>query len=194
MVVQRTRYVVPGCRRQMVDDLSWQWQFFGPYDTSRFYVADNSLTIKAKGQVIGESSPLLCIPSNQAYIAQVELTITGEAIGGLVLFYNSNTSSGILADKENILANLRGWQFPTEKSVIQRHVYLRLKKIENTVDMYYSLDGQKWLKIENSLEVSGFNHNVLSNFLSLRLGLCAMGNGSVTFRNFVYTPLKNSRL
>jgi xylan 1,4-beta-xylosidase len=173
--------------------LKAQWQFFGPYDTSRFHLADNSLILNAKGHSVGESSPLLCIPANHAYTVQVELTITGEAIGGLVLFYNSNMYSGILADKENILANLRGWQFPTEKSVIERHVYLRLKKIENTVDMYYSLDGQKWLKIENSLEVSGFNHNVLSGFMSLRLGLCAMGNGSVTFKNFKYMPLKNSR-
>lgn len=171
------------------NEMKAQWQFFGEYDTSRFHLADTSLTITAKGHSVGESSPLLCNPSSRSYIAQVELLTTGEATGGLVLFYNNTMYSGILADKENILANLRGWQFPTEKSVIKRHVFLRLKKIENTVDMYYSLDGQKWLKIENSLEVSGFNHNVLSGFMSLRLGLCAMGNGSATFKNFVYIPL-----
>ncbi|MFL9484355.1 family 43 glycosylhydrolase [Chitinophagaceae bacterium LWZ2-11] len=170
--------------------LKAQWQSFGQYDTGRFHVAGNSLMITGKGHSIGESSPLLCIPSNHSYIAQVELTITGEASGGLVLFYNNNTYSGILADKENILANIRGWQFPTEKSVIKRHVFLRLKKIENTVDMYYSMDGQKWQKIENSLEVSGFNHNVLSGFMSLRLGLCAVGDGTISFKNFVYIPLK----
>lgn len=170
-------------------DLKAQWQFFKEYDTSRFHISSGGLTIKGKGNSVGESSPLLCIPSNHSYIAQIELTTTGEAIGGLVLFYNSNMYSGILADKENILANLRGWQFPTERSVINRHVFLRIKKIENTVDMYYSLDGQKWIKIENSLEVSGFNHNVLSGFLSLRLGLTAVGNGSVTYKNFVYSPM-----
>jgi len=69
-------------------------------------------------------------------------------------------------------------------------VFLRLRKINNTVDMYYSLDGSKWVKIENSLEVSGFNHNVLSGFLSLRLGLCSIGEGTVKFRNFVYKPIK----
>jgi len=171
------------------NDLKPQWQFFGAYDTNRYHLADKSLTIKARGHSIGESSPLLCIPPNHSYIAQIELTITGNATGGLVLFYNNAMSSGILADTDNILANLRGWQFPTEKSVLKGHVFLRLKKIENMVDMYYSLDGQQWVKIENSLEVSGFNHNVLSGFLSLRLGLCAVGNGSVKFRNFVYTPV-----
>ncbi|HEY4324058.1 MAG TPA: hypothetical protein VGN20_08725, partial [Mucilaginibacter sp.] len=127
--------------------------------------------------------------SSHSYLAEVELTVEGNANGGLVLFYDRKFYSGILADKENILANLRGWQFPTEKTVIKRHVFLRIKKIENTVDMYYSTDGQTWNKIENSVEVSGYNHNVLGGFLSLRLGLCALGDGSVTFRNFKYQAI-----
>jgi xylan 1,4-beta-xylosidase len=166
------------------------WKFFGEYDTGRFHLIDNSLVINGKGNSVGEGSPLLCVPSDHSYIAQVEMFIEGEAIGGLVLFYNPNAYSGILADKENILANLRGWQFPTEKKVIENHVFLRLKNINNTVDMYYSIDGEEWNKIENSLEVSAFHHNVLSGFLSLRLGLCSIGDGKVKFKNFVYKPLK----
>ena len=172
------------------NELKPQWQFFDGYDTNRFRVVDSSLVIQAKGHSVGDSSPLLCIPSNHSYIAQVELQIEGDAVGGLVLFYNSNVYSGILADKENILANLRGWQFPTEKDAIKRHVFLRLKNINNTVDMFYSLDGKKWAKIENSVDVSAYHHNVLSGFLSLRLGLCSIGNGSVTFKNFTYLALK----
>jgi beta-xylosidase len=97
-----------------------------------------------------------------------------------------------LADKENIIADLRGWQFPTEKGKIKNHVFLRLRDINNTVDMYYSIDGEKWNKIENSAEVSSLNHNVLTGFLSLRIGLCSMGNGQVTFKNFTYKPIKSS--
>jgi beta-xylosidase len=167
-----------------------QWKFFGEYDTSRFHMVDNSLVMKAKGNTVGNCSPLLCIPSDHSYLAQVELFIDGNAIGGLVLFYNNNAHSGILADKENVMANLRGWQFPTEKQVIKNHVFLRLKNINSTVDMFYSLDGEKWTKIENSVEVSSLNHNVLGGFLSIRLGLCSMGSGKVKFKNFVYTPLK----
>jgi xylan 1,4-beta-xylosidase len=166
------------------------WKFFGEYDTSRFHLADNSIVIKAKGSSVAESSPLLCMPSDHSYIAQVELEIEGDAIGGLVLFYNQKAYSGILADSENILANLRGWQFPTEKEVINNHVYLRLKNNNNTVDMYYSIDGENWIKIENSIEVSAYHHNVLSDFLSLRIGLCSMGDGQVRFKNFVYKPIK----
>ena len=133
---------------------------------------------------------MLTIPSNHSYTAEVELFIEGKATGGLVLFYNRNASSGILANNENILANINGWQFETEKSVIKNHVFLRLKNINNTVDLYYSTDGIKWNKIENSLEISGKHHNVLGGFLSLKIGLCSMGDGKVTFKNFKYKSIK----
>lgn len=58
------------------------------------------------------------------------------------------------------------------------------------VDMYYSTDGNNWIKIRNSLEISGFHHNAFGGFLGVRIGLCAMGEGSVKFKNFVYKPLK----
>ena len=172
------------------NELSLQWKFFGEYDTTRFHLVDSSLIIRTKGHSVGECSPMLCIPSDRSYMAQVEMFIDGEATGGLVLFYNSDAHSGILADKENIVADLRGWQFPTEKKVIKNHVFLRLKNIDNAVDMFYSKDGEYWLKIENSAEVSCLNHNVLGGFLSVRIGLCSMGDGTVRFRNFVYRPIK----
>jgi beta-xylosidase len=173
--------------------LSLQWKFFGEYDTTRFHLGDNSLVLKGKGNSIGNCSPLLCIPSDHSYTAEVEMIIDDNAIGGLVLFYNNSAYSGILADNENILTNLRGWRFPTEKNVIKNHVFLKLKNIENTVDMFYSTDGVNWNKIETSLEVSSINHNVLSGFLSLRVGLCAIGEGSVTFKNFKYQPITIDR-
>ncbi|WP_264564349.1 family 43 glycosylhydrolase [Flavobacterium sp. N3904] len=166
-----------------------QWKFFQGVENSRFKVANNSLTIKGKGNGVGDSSPLVCVPSGHSYTADVEMEIEGNAVGGLVLFYNGSYYSGILADQENILSNLRGWQFETEKKVHKRHVYLRLKNINNNVDMFYSLDGKQWLKTENSAEVSSYNHNALSGFLGLRIALCSIGKGSVTFKKFNYTPL-----
>lgn len=173
------------------DELSPQWKFFGGFDTERFSLENNSIVIEGKGNGIADCSPMLCIPQDHSYSAEVELEIEGDALGGLVLFYNRQASSGILADHNNILTNLRGWQFVTEENVIKSHVFLRLKSIRNTVDMYYSLDGQEWIKTENSFESSGLNHNVLSGFMSLRIGLCSIGNGNVTFKNFKYQSLNN---
>jgi len=68
-------------------------------------------------------------------------------------------------------------------------VFLRLKNINRIVDMYYSTDGIIWKKIENSVEVAGMHHNVLSGFLSLRIGLCSIGEGKVKFKNFNYKAI-----
>ena len=170
-------------------ELNPRWKFFGGFDANRFELENNSITIKGKGHAIADCSPMLCIPADHAYTAEVEMEIKDDAIGGLVLFYNRQASSGILADSKNILANLRGWQFATEPNAINRHVFLRLKSVDNTVDMFYSLDGAAWTKIENSFETMGYNHNVLSGFLSLRIGLCSIGDGEVTFKNFKYHSL-----
>jgi xylan 1,4-beta-xylosidase len=170
--------------------LGFQWKFFSEYDSTRFHFADKMLVVKGKGNAVGNSSPLLCVPSDHSYTAEVEINIEGNAVGGLVMFYNNTAYSGILADKENILTNLRGWQFASEKNVINRHVFLRLKNIENTVDMFYSIDGIKWNKGPSSIEISSLNHNALSGFLSLRIGLCSIGEGTVRFKNFVYKPIR----
>ncbi|MCU7552103.1 family 43 glycosylhydrolase [Chitinophagaceae bacterium LB-8] len=161
------------------NNLKPQWKFFGAYDTSRFHFVDNSLAIKAKGNSIANSSPLLCVPSDHSYTAEVELVIEGKATGGLVLFYNERASSGILTNNGNILANINGWQFPTEKNVVTNHLFLRLKNMNNTVDLFYSTDGTKWNKIENSLDISGFHHNAFGGFLGVRIGLCSMGEGVI---------------
>jgi xylan 1,4-beta-xylosidase len=170
--------------------LKSQWRFYNEYDTSRFSWAENSLVIKGKGNSIADCAPLVCIPSDHSYTAEVELFIEGEATGGLVVFYNNNAYSGVLANKENILTNLRGWQYVTEKNVIKKHAFLRLENNNNIVNMYYSTDGQKWYKVETSLEVSSYHHNALNGFLGLRIGLCSMGDGKVRFKNFRYQAIK----
>ncbi|KOS05075.1 beta-xylosidase [Flavobacterium akiainvivens] len=170
-------------------ELKPQWSFFGGYDAQRVSATQSGLNIKGKGNSVANCAPLTVVPPTHSYIAEVEMEIEGNATGGLVLFYDNRFYSGILADKENILANLRGWQFPTEKGINKRHIYLRLKNVNNNVDMFYSTDGTTWKKIENSLEVSGYNHNVLSGFLSLRIGLCSMGEGAVNFKNFKFEAL-----
>lgn len=169
--------------------LNPQWQFYNEYDTSRFSTGKGGLTLKAKGNNAGDSAPLLCTPMHHSYRADVEVEIEGDATAGLILFYNNRFYTGITADSKNINVILRSWQFPTKPGVNKKHLFLRLEKKEQLADMYYSTDGKQWNRIENTLEVASYNHNALSEFLSLRLGLSAAGNGQVTFRNFTYTPI-----
>jgi xylan 1,4-beta-xylosidase len=170
--------------------LKSQWEFFSKYDSNRFQLVNNSLVLNAQGNSVSESVPLLCIPSDHSYSAQVELEFEGNAIGGLVLFYNNTAYSGIAANSKDILGIMRGWQFTTEKDVVKNRVFLRIENRKHIVNMYYSKDGATWNKIETSLEVSSLHHNALGGFLSLRIGLCSMGEGKVRFKNFKYESIK----
>jgi xylan 1,4-beta-xylosidase len=172
------------------NDLKPQWKFFGEYDPGRFKCFDNGLIIKAKGNTVSNCSPLICIPSDHSYTAEAELFIEGKATGGIVLFYNNNAHTGILADPANILQDFKGGQFVTAGNILKNHAFLRIKNVNSNIDMFYSTDGVKWNKLEQSPEVSGMHHNMLDGFLSLRLGICAMGEGSVRFKNFLYKPIK----
>ncbi|MFV0291098.1 MAG: family 43 glycosylhydrolase [Mangrovibacterium sp.] len=170
------------------NELGLQWKFYKEYNPNRFSF-HKGLCVQGKGQSMNDCSPLLVVPSDHSYMASVEVEIEGNAQAGLSLFYKEGFNSGILTDGKNVLANLRGWQFITQADVAKSKMYLRLKNYDNIVDMYYSLDGKQWIKIENSLEVEGLHHNTLSGFMSLRIGLCAIGDGAVIFRNFEYQPL-----
>ena len=129
------------------------------------------------------------MPQNHSYSVQVEMEISGDAIGGLMLYYSPKIYSGVMADSTNVLANLRGWQFPTENNVHKNHVFIKLENNKHVVDMYYSLDGNNWTKLANSFDVEAYHHNVLGEFLALRIGLVSIGKGTVTFKNFVYESL-----
>jgi len=53
---------------------------------------------------VGNCSPLLCIPSDHSYTAEVELLLKVYATGGLILFFITTIIvSGILANNENVL-------------------------------------------------------------------------------------------
>lgn len=172
------------------NSLKLQWRFFGDYDTDRFELSNGKLVIKGKGEGIADSSPLLTMPSDHSYEAEVEISIEGSAIGGLVFYYNDRAYSGILTDGKNVLTNIRGWQFVTEADVVKEKVILKVRNENHLVNMYYSTDGKEWIKIENSLEVSGYHHNILSGFMAMRIGLSSFGDGKVSFDNFKYRTIK----
>lgn len=167
-----------------------QWRFWQDYDTTRVTIDNNTLTLKAKGNDVVSSCPLLCTPQNHSYSVSAELEIEGDAIGGILLYYSSKIYSGIMADSTNVLSNLRGWQFPTESNVHNKHIFLKLENHENVVDMFYSLDGIHWQKTSNSFDIAGYHHNVLSEFMAVRIGLVSIGTGSIKYKNFEYKEIK----
>ncbi len=73
------------------------------------------------------------------------------------------------------------------KPMATRSVRIRLGNDHNVVSFHYSHDeGRSWTRHDTRMEVSGLHHNVFGEFLSLKLGVYAAGNGTVRLRDFRY--------
>lgn len=169
-----------------------QWSFYkGSHaDRERYRYDHNSLVLKAKGSTPADSSPLWFLCGDHAYEIEVEIEIDPAATAGLLLFYNSRLYAGLGCSATNLIMHRYGTErlFPKPAAIGQR-LHLRLANDRHIVTIHYSADGQKWERFGTRMEVSGYHHNVMYDFLSLRPALYAAGTGEVRFRNFKYRAL-----
>lgn len=164
--------------------LGYAWSWYKPSHSLRYTTSQRTITIYP-GSL---SVPLVMMPKDHHYEAQVEIAVEGQASGRFVLFYNDNTYSGLELSCDGLHGVIRGWRTPA-KPWASSQLYVRLQYIEHEVVFYYSANGTEWAKFEHSFETSGWHHNALGGFLALRLALWAHGDGNVTFRNFKYSAL-----
>ena len=130
-----------------------------------------------------------------AYQIEVDVESTGSAIGGLTLFYNPSAHVSIGMGMEAVWWSQRGHM--NRSSAAQGPLQARLRIVCDNYEVYFQirLPGQSWENIPGvpALEVSGYQHNSLGGFMSLRPGVFACGDGTVKFRNFVYQSLADSK-
>jgi xylan 1,4-beta-xylosidase len=168
--------------------LGLQWRFFGEHDRKRYILDGKSLILNCKGVSPEDSHPILCIPVNQAYELQVVLSLEGEAEGGILLFYNPTCYCGIGWDGKQVVRH-RSTKKMFPNHFVGGEIHLRLTNDSHEVVLFFSRDGQNWVKTNQAIETSGYHHNVFGGFISLRAGLYAAGTGKVSFRDFVYRGL-----
>jgi len=166
-----------------------QWQFYKRYSPDRIKTENGKLILNAEGSSFDDSSPLLVNSSDQKYEIQVEFTIDDSVTAGLCLYYNELANVRIAADKERFTVYIQKNAKIREQNNLGNHGYLRIMNDCNEVSFYFSADGKEWTRVERSLDATGYNHNVFGEFLSLRAGIFAFGNGKAAFDNFTYTKL-----
>jgi xylan 1,4-beta-xylosidase len=72
---------------------------------------------------------------------------------------------------------------------IDRRLFIRFENNRHIVTFHTSPDSVTWTKYEPQMEISGYHHNTAYDFLSVRPGLYASGEGKVRFRNFRYLAI-----
>jgi beta-xylosidase len=171
------------------EELNLQWQFYKDYNPNRVEFKEGALVFKAEGKSFLDSAPLLVNSSDKKYEVQVEYTLDGNVEVGLCLYYNEVANMHVSVSNEKFSVYNRQKRKISEHNTLGNHGFLRILNDENEVSFYFSKDGNDWIRVERSIEASGFNHNVFGEFLSLRAGLFAFGEGKVQFDNFIYKKL-----
>jgi xylan 1,4-beta-xylosidase len=172
------------------DRMGVQWSFhqLGNDDGDRARYEKQALRIKARGTSPANSSPLTCGVGDRSYEAEITIELIGAAEAGLLLFYNEKAYVGIGFTPDA----LKIFEYSEEltwarKPHQTRSLRLRLSNHEQVVTYHVSYDdGRTWTRMDTRMEVSGLHHNVFGGFLSLRLGIYAVGTGEVLLRDFRY--------
>ncbi len=164
------------------------WGAWNEMDLSRFQTGGGALTIRAKGDSPGQSSPLAVMARDISYEVQVVVTPQNGCAGAMGLFYSPNNwifaelKDGQLRvyDSKETLST-RAWKADT--------AHLRIINRRHYVQFLASENGRDWQSLVADFDASGFTTNFLGGFQALRPALAASGAGVARFADFRYLAL-----
>jgi xylan 1,4-beta-xylosidase len=165
------------------------WKYFKKYDPSRTSVHDGVLTMKAQGNTPQESAPMLFVAAAHNYEISAWIEIDSSAVAGLILFYNADFYMGTGFDNKIRYRWRKGAIKGTWVHKGGDQLWLKIRNINHIITGYYSYNGIDWEKEIWGMDISGYHHNTLYDFVSVLPGLFAYGEGNVRFSNFEFKVL-----
>ncbi|TLS49218.1 xylan 1,4-beta-xylosidase [Paenibacillus antri] len=169
--------------------LALHWQCEGRRPEDRFALSPDGLAVAGADG----ASPLLFMPKHERYEAEVEAVVEGDAEARLLLYYNDSAYLGIGLHSGGV-RHFRSFKSYAAMPDFGRKARIRIRNDRHVVTFYYSFDdGATWSRYDKTIDASGLHHNTFGGFLSLRVGLDAVGDGRATFRRFSYRPLTEER-
>jgi beta-xylosidase len=165
------------------------------FDDARATIWRNNAAIQLKGgglffdaQGAGpeDARLFLVTTGDDAYEVQVEVTVPAGGVGGLILFYNENTYTGLTSDGTEFTLYRNAMIATREPNSFGGHFFLKIINLRNQCVFLAGDDGKTWTSLMADVDVSGLQHDSFWGFLTLRLGLMAAGSGEVKFDHFAY--------
>ena len=170
--------------------LALQWQFWHDFSHVKYTTGDGTLAIEGGGTEFASAPILSCAVPDHHYEVEVDLELEGQAEGGLVLFYDPSHASGLYVDSDGIgLRRVFANSPKQSQHRAARRATLKLVNDNEEVEAWYRLPEKEWVRVDRAWDVSGINHNTLSQFLSVRPALYACGNGRAIYRGFRYRAI-----
>lgn len=168
----------------------WSFGAYRPSQDSRVEVKEGALFLTGLGRSPSDSPPLVFKTGDHVYQIEVTLDMTEGEQAGIVLFYSPRLYAGLGVSQKGFILHRYGEDRPRGGSsrLSESKIRLRMRNDRHIVTFWFSHDeGLSWEKYGTQLEVSGYHHNVMGGFQSLRPGLYASGAGRVRFSRFVYS-------
>lgn len=166
-----------------------EWKGWQDGHVNRFSVKDKVIKMKGQGDNPASSSPLMFVAPDRNYEMSAKFEIEENAEAGLVLYYNENFFVGLGCDKDRVNCWRRGQRRSKGGNHLGKIFWLKLRFEDQAVTGYMSKDGKEWSQMQWGLDVSGYNHNTLSGFLSILPGIYCYGKGNVNVSHFHYQGL-----
>lgn len=167
-----------------------EWKFYKQFDSTRVQVNNGVLTLRAQGKTPHESSPIMFVPGVHNYEISVRIDKDSATAAGILLFYNADFYVGTSFDSKKRYRWRKGYTKASFEHSGNNLLWLKIRNINNIVTGYYSYDGVKWTKESWGMDISGYHHNTLYDFMSVLPGLFASGKGEVRFSEFKFTKLE----
>jgi len=172
--------------------LGVQWSFFDAAadELQRVRYDDAGLLLRAKGTALRDCSPLICLPGERSYEAEIEFEVEGAAQGGLALFHDARGFVGVGIGE----GRMHTYNYGKQHSWMQQPVdglrhRLRVTYRRHLVTFHHAVGDGPWTRHPWLKDVSGLHQNVTAGVLGLRLALFAAGRGEVRLRRFGYHGL-----
>lgn len=167
------------------NSLNLQWQFSGVATSDEFTVKDGAVTVAtgpAGVKVLNTQS------GDHNYEASISLEPDPGTEAGLILYYSPEVYAGIAMTSGRVV-NVRRGRYEAPRVECADCRYLKIRLLDDDLSTYYSADGKRWKKSPSSMDVSGYQTNVLGGFSSIHLGIYGKGGGNVRIRHFSYRAL-----
>jgi len=168
-------------------EIGLQWKMLKSGMNDRVRLENNSLILKAEGDNITGSRPLMVDPMNNFYTVEVGVDAPDGSKGGIVLYVNSQKNLGLELENHTIYRLTgNGNREMIHKAKVWDKIRFRLVNDHLDLLYYYSTDdGRTWNKIDFGNNLEDFGQG------TLRPALYAAGTSEVSFFNFIYRGMED---
>lgn len=167
-------------------EMGLQWTFWSEYAPKSVVIKNNSLQLRGKGKTPADARKLLVTATDKSYETQVEVELNGSSSGGLVLFYNEDVFTGVVASRKTFTVYEDANTKYTVPNKFGNRFFVKILNQGDLCTFSVSKDNEAWEVLAANVDVSELHHNNFGGFYALRPSLVSAGGRYTTFRDFNY--------